>query len=233
MTMPPTPSTVSTRDRIVETAFRLFLTQGYERTSTAQLVAATGLSKGAIYHHFRDKEEIRAATIEHFLLRYLAPPEPDTHGEAVSGDAVAGRAGETRDDTATGDAGQDRSGADLATLLRHVADAYASLLETVAGVTDDPLAYHRFVLASAPGLRDPVRAASEELRDALTAAARTSQRAGSITTTIPARRIAEGAAAVVEGAGLLWSLDPQGPVRERLRSVVDDHLAVLAATPGS
>jgi AcrR family transcriptional regulator len=205
MTMPPTPPATSTRDRIVETAFRLFLTQGYDRTSTAQLVAESGLSKGAIYHHFRDKEEIRAATVEHFLLRYLAPPSSDT--EAAS--------------------------ADLATLLRHVADAYAGLLETVADITDDPLAYHRFVLATAPDLRDPVRAATEQLRDALTAAAQASQHAGAITSAIPARRVAEGAAAVVEGAGLLWSLDPQGPVRERLRSVVDDHLAVLAATPGT
>lgn len=114
-----------------------------------------------------------------------------------------------------------------------MADAYASLLETVMGITDDPLAYHRFVLAAAPGLRDPVRVASERLRDALTDAALASQRAGTITSAVPARQIAEGAAAVVEGAGLLWSLDQRGPVRERLRSIVDDHLVLLATPRGT
>jgi hypothetical protein len=87
------------------------------------------------------------------------------------------------------------------------------------------------VLAAAPGLQDPLRAASERLRDALTGAARASQRAGTVTTAIPARQIAEGAASVVEGAGLLWSLDPQGPARERLRLIVDDHLLLLTTPP--
>lgn len=196
--------TTPTRERIVETAFRLFLTQGYESTSTAQLVAATGLSKGAIYHHFRDKEEIRAATIEHFLLRYVAPPAPEDGDDAPLG---------------------------LAATLHRVADAYARVLETVAALTDDPVAYHRFVLASAPGLRETLRDAVGRVRDALTDAARTSQDDGSLTTALPPERVAGNAAALVEGAGLLWSVDPHGSVRDRLRDAVDDHLLLLSTTP--
>ncbi|MFF3063504.1 TetR/AcrR family transcriptional regulator [Oerskovia sp. NPDC057915] len=198
--------TTPTRERIVETAFRLFLTQGYESTSTAQLVAATGLSKGAIYHHFRDKEEIRSATVDHFLLRYVEPPAPDESEATPPG---------------------------LAATLHHVADSYARLLETVATLTDDPLAYHRFVLAAAPGLRETLRDAVGQVRDVLADAARTSQDDGSVTTTLPPERVAENAAALVEGAGLLWAVDPRGSARDRLRAVVDDHLTLLAGAPGS
>lgn len=198
--------TTPTRDRIVETAFRLFLTQGYEGTSTAQLVAATGLSKGAIYHHFRDKEEIRTATVEHFLLRYVESPAPE-HDDAGP--------------------------PDLAAALHHVADSYAQLLETVAGITGDPLAYHRFVLAAAPGLREPLQAAVSRVRTALTDAARVSQRDRTVTTALDPGHIAQGAAALVEGAGLLWSVAPQGSARERLRAVVADHLRLLAVPPAA
>ncbi|WP_030152674.1 TetR/AcrR family transcriptional regulator [Oerskovia turbata] len=196
-------NTLPTRDRIVETAFRLFLTQGYENTSTVQLVAATGLSKGAIYHHFRDKEEIRSAAVEHFLLRYVAPPASEEGEDAPLG---------------------------LAATLHHVADAYARVLETVAALTDDPLAYHRFVLAAAPGLRETLQDAVGQVRDALTDAARTSQDDGTVTTALPPERVAENAAALVEGAGLLWSVDPRGSARDRLRAAVDDHLLLLSGT---
>lgn len=64
------------RERIIETAFRLFLTRGYAGTSMAELVTETGLSKGALYHHFSSKESLRDAVIEHFWLRYMTGAAP-------------------------------------------------------------------------------------------------------------------------------------------------------------
>lgn len=52
------------RERIVEKAFQLFLTRGFERTSMAEIVSATGLSKGAVYHHFASKDELLDAAID-------------------------------------------------------------------------------------------------------------------------------------------------------------------------
>lgn len=44
---------------IVDTALELFLKQGYEKTSIQDIINHLGgLSKGAIYHHFKSKEEI-------------------------------------------------------------------------------------------------------------------------------------------------------------------------------
>ena len=47
-----------TMERILEEASRLFLQKGFEKTSMQDIMDATGLSKGAIYHHFASKEDI-------------------------------------------------------------------------------------------------------------------------------------------------------------------------------
>ncbi|MDE6983635.1 MAG: TetR/AcrR family transcriptional regulator [Lachnospiraceae bacterium] len=50
---------------ILDVAFRLFMEKGYERTSIQDIIDRLGgLSKGAIYHHFRAKEEILIAVTD-------------------------------------------------------------------------------------------------------------------------------------------------------------------------
>ncbi len=44
--------------KILDVSLKLFLEQGYEATTIQDIVDALGMSKGAIYHHFRSKEEI-------------------------------------------------------------------------------------------------------------------------------------------------------------------------------
>ena len=51
-----------TRKRIVDTAARLFMEKGYDHTSIQDIIDNLGgLTKGAIYHHFKSKEEIMGA----------------------------------------------------------------------------------------------------------------------------------------------------------------------------
>ncbi|MDO4322003.1 MAG: TetR/AcrR family transcriptional regulator [Lachnospiraceae bacterium] len=47
-----------TVNAILAAAARLFSEKGYEKTSIQDIIDATKLSKGAIYHHFASKEEI-------------------------------------------------------------------------------------------------------------------------------------------------------------------------------
>ena len=47
-----------TVEMILNTAQRLFVERGYEKTSMQNIMDETGLSKGAIYHHFKSKDEI-------------------------------------------------------------------------------------------------------------------------------------------------------------------------------
>ena len=61
---------MSTRDRIIAEAMRLFAQRGYRGTSIADLEDAAGLSpgSGSLYTHFRSKEEVLAAAVEQTAL---------------------------------------------------------------------------------------------------------------------------------------------------------------------
>jgi TetR/AcrR family transcriptional repressor of nem operon len=47
-----------TRRKIIEKSMQLFSVKGYFNTSIADIVKETGLTKGGLYGHFRNKEEI-------------------------------------------------------------------------------------------------------------------------------------------------------------------------------
>ncbi|MGH8832767.1 MAG: TetR/AcrR family transcriptional regulator [Polaromonas sp.] len=49
---------LASRQTLVQSARRLFEAKGYAATSTEELLAQTGLTRGALYHHFRDKKAL-------------------------------------------------------------------------------------------------------------------------------------------------------------------------------
>ena len=55
-----------TRKKILDISFRLFSEKGYDHTTIQDIVDALGMSKGAVYHHFRSKEDI----LDHLYDRY-------------------------------------------------------------------------------------------------------------------------------------------------------------------
>jgi AcrR family transcriptional regulator len=56
--------TEATTAQLTEAARRLFATRGYEATSLEDVVAAAGVTKGALYHHFSSKRELFRAVFE-------------------------------------------------------------------------------------------------------------------------------------------------------------------------
>ena len=55
------------RDRIVAAATELFGRQGYEATTTRQIVEAAQVTKGALYHWFSSKEELLTSIYRELL----------------------------------------------------------------------------------------------------------------------------------------------------------------------
>lgn len=54
-----------TVNRILDVSYRLFMEKGYENTSIQEIIDNLGgLSKGAIYHHFKSKEDILIAVTD-------------------------------------------------------------------------------------------------------------------------------------------------------------------------
>jgi AcrR family transcriptional regulator len=54
----------ATRQELVEAATRLFAERGYEDTSIEAVLRETGVSRGALYHHFAGKEALFEAVLE-------------------------------------------------------------------------------------------------------------------------------------------------------------------------
>lgn len=52
--------------KILDTSLHLFLKKGYDKTTIQDIVNELGMSKGAIYHHFKSKEEILNALGDHY-----------------------------------------------------------------------------------------------------------------------------------------------------------------------
>ena len=51
------------REKILNTATQLFIQKGSEKTSMQDIAQTAGISKGAIYHHFKSKDEIVLAVM--------------------------------------------------------------------------------------------------------------------------------------------------------------------------
>lgn len=49
---------MATRQQLIDTGRNLFAEKGYHATSTPEIVAQSGVTQGALYHHFADKEDL-------------------------------------------------------------------------------------------------------------------------------------------------------------------------------
>ncbi len=58
---------MDTRESIVKTGLRLFLQKGYEKTSLNDIAGEVGITKPAIYHHFKSKDQLFHEVLSFFF----------------------------------------------------------------------------------------------------------------------------------------------------------------------
>jgi TetR/AcrR family acrAB operon transcriptional repressor len=82
MARKPLAQALLTRDSIIDVAEELFAAQGLSRTTLQDIASAAGVTRGAIYWHFKGKSELFDAMMERAFLRFevaleLRPSHPN------------------------------------------------------------------------------------------------------------------------------------------------------------
>src|SRR5918998_5504879 len=62
----------ATRAALVATARALFTERGYAGVGTEEVVRRAGVTRGALYHHFRDKQDLFRAVYEEIEAELVA-----------------------------------------------------------------------------------------------------------------------------------------------------------------
>src|SRR6266571_7536478 len=63
----------STREAILEAATRLIHVHGYNHTALDDVLRESGVGKGNFYYHFKSKEELGYAMLDHIITSFLEP----------------------------------------------------------------------------------------------------------------------------------------------------------------
>ena len=71
------------RNEILDVAERLFCTNGYDNTSTNDILAEIGIARGTLYYHFKNKEDILDAMIARILEETIKKAEKIALDESV------------------------------------------------------------------------------------------------------------------------------------------------------
>ena len=112
------------KEKILRTALRLFAQEGYEAVSISRIAGALGLSKGALYRHYRDKRDVLDSIVREMERRdaegaqeYALPGAEETEAMAArrteengaqetrAGGQAAGNTSVAREEEPSGGAG--------------------------------------------------------------------------------------------------------------------------------
>src|SRR6516225_2374882 len=81
------PRAESTRQRLIAVARELFASHGYQETSVQEVLDRSGVSRGALYHHFHSKQALFEAVLEE-VERELADAIIRTSADATTSGAA-------------------------------------------------------------------------------------------------------------------------------------------------
>lgn len=193
-----------TRGSILTAAEHLFQAQGVAGTSLHDIASAAGVTRGAVYWHFKDKADVFNAMMQRVCL----PMEE-----------------------AGAQMGRDANAPALPTLRVQVLDVLARVArdEQVRRVLD--IATNKIEYTAELGaVRDRHLQIRHEYLGHLERTLRLAQKRGEVKATPPARQMARGIHALLTGLLQDWMLEPEAfNLRTTGATVLDLYLAGLAA----
>lgn len=194
---------LATRNLVLDTAELVFARRGVSRTSLNEIAQTAGLSRGAIYWHFKDKADLFDAMMERVLL-----PMEETLG--IGGAANLG-----------GDLEQLREG--CITALRKIVDD--PQVRRVFEIAIHKVEYVDELETVRDRRRDACKAHLDRIERVMTQSIRRRE----LSRRMPARSAALGLHSLLEGLLQNWMLDPGAFDLVRVGSrVIDTYLAGLA-----
>lgn len=194
----------ATRCSILDAAEQLFYGQGVSRTSLQDIAAAAGVTRGAIYWHFKDKSDVFIAMMDRVVLPM---EEADAQLNIDAGRPVLAQLRERAEDLFARAVG--------CSSLRRIMEIAMHKVEYV----DELAAVRERRIQTRATFRQPM----EQLL-------RHGQLRGEVVTHAPAAQLAVGLQLVIEGVLNNWLLDPDGYDLPSIGlAVVDVHLAGMAA----
>jgi AcrR family transcriptional regulator len=192
------------RRQILDGARACFARHGYEGATVRRLEEATGLSRGAIFHHFRDKESLFLALAEDDALR-MAEVVAEQGLVQVMRDLLAGPAQNGRGEDGRGEDGRGE----------HPADWLGTRLEVSRRLRTDP------------DFRARWAERSEQLTKATQDRLRRQREAGNLRDDVPVEVLSDFLELVLEGlvSHLAMGLpaDDLGPVLDLVEETVRRH----------
>lgn len=194
-----------TRDRILDMAEREFQRRGVSRTSLEQIAAAAGVTRGAVYWHFRNKADLFNA----MMNRVTLPLEEEIlrSGERTLDDPLA----------------QIR-GSYLAALRATVGDPKARRVFEIALFKVE----HGNALR---GVRERRLSGLRNRVDNVERGFRRAARLGLLSSTLPPRTAAMGMESLIDGLITNWMLEPLSFDLVRVgEQAIDAYLRGLSAT---
>jgi TetR/AcrR family acrAB operon transcriptional repressor len=197
---------LATRGRILDAAERLFQARGVSATSLHHIAEEAGVTRGAVYWHFKDKGDLFDALLSRVVL-------PIEDASSVSLDR--------NDDTPP-----------LQRLREHVTALFGCIAadERVQRVFEIMTTRVEFVNEMIP-LRERKAASRRDYLRRLETTLAKAQSLGQINTRVPAPALALGLFALIDGLIRHWVLDPTGfDLPTQGVQAVELHLAGLTAT---
>ena len=193
----------ATRSHILDTAEFVFGQRGVSRTSLHEIASAAGMTRGAIYWHFKDKADLFNAMMERVTL-----PLEETCRPSI-GDEPGAAIAEMRDSF-------------VAVLRKVVADPQLRRVFEIATHKVEYVDEMHAVRARHISMRNECWADVEQRFSR-------AMRRGELARRMPARAAAVGLHALLDGLLQNWMLDPEDFDLVRVgRQVLDAYLASLA-----